>query len=186
MIRCNKCEKKQKVGEYYNSKGTYKKTCKTCIVKEYRTIPKLIRVMYNSQVANSKDRGYKMEITKKEFFNWILNHPKLKSLYNSWRVSGWNTYLRPSIDRLDDYGTYNLNNIRLVTWRDNLDKAIEDVKSGVNHKNTIRIKIDGVIYNSKSIASRELGITFYEMNILLNGEIPKSGSFKKSTAELVK
>ncbi len=36
----------------------------------------------------------------------------------------------------DDYKGYTLSNIRLVTWKENFEKYLEDKKNGINNKNS--------------------------------------------------
>ena len=175
MIKCNKCNIEQNEANFYANRG---KTCKHCIQSEYRTLPKLIRVMYNSQVNNCKVRGQDMGITRAAFESWILNQANLYDLYADWVMSWFDKDLRPSVDRLDDYETYTIDNIRLVTWEENRMSAYADRKSGANGKVNHKIAVNGVVYASKAAAKEVTGITSYTINKILAGEkVSKKNQF---------
>ncbi len=62
-------------------------------------------------------------ITKEELRSFISNHPRWPELYKGWVESGFDRWHAPSIDRLDNAKNYSLDNIRLVTWRENFEAA---------------------------------------------------------------
>jgi hypothetical protein len=51
---------------------------------------------------------------------WAISRG-LEQLWSTYESSGYPRDLRPSVDRLDNAKPYTLDNIRLVTWRENLD-----------------------------------------------------------------
>lgn len=173
-MKCNKCGINQNESNFYASK-----TCKQCIKDEYRTLPKLIRVMYNSQVFNCKHRGDTMNLTRVDFEAWILSQPNLYTLYSEWIASGWSKESRPSVDRLDDYATYSLTNIRLVTWKENKSKGHKDRKSGVNGKVNHKLSVNGLIYPSKNAVIRATGLAHCTIMSILAGKKvhPKNAGF---------
>jgi len=101
--------------------------------------------------------------TKDELSEWMYKN-NLENIYNEWVNSNFNKDLKPSIDRLNDYVGYEFGNIRLVTWGENNLKYKEDVKNGINTKQTkavLQFSKDGTLikehYSIRS-ASRELNI----------------------------
>lgn len=173
MIQCKVCNKIKTEDSFYEdskSESGYGSTCKGCIKDEYRTMPKLIKVMYNSQVYASKKRGYVMEISREEFYGWIMVQKNFKKLFKEWEKSGWEKDMRPSVDRLDDYKPYSRDNIQLITWLENRTKAAKDRKKGINGKVNKAVRIDGVMYHSYSEAYRQLGIAAGTIRKVLSGE----------------
>lgn len=123
-----------------------------------------------------------MEMTREQFFVWIITQPKLNTLFEAWKESGFDKNLRPSVDRLDDYKPYSLSNIRLTTWEENNRKGNEDRKSGVNSKVNHKIIINGIEYPSKSEAVRQEVITFHAIKRILAGDTAKG--FENYTVEM--
>lgn len=179
MAICTKCKQLKSEDQFYKTRGE----CKDCIKDNYRTIPKLIKTMYNSQVYCSKQRGMNMEMTREEFFAWVMYQPNFNTLFQEWEKSKWSKNLRPSVDRIDDYDTYNVFNIRLTTWEDNHRKAADFRKLGINGKANHRVKINGVEYPSKNAAARALGIHGATITRMLNGHNVRC--FDNYTAERV-
>lgn len=101
-------------------------------VKEYRrTVKGLITLIYSNQKMCSKGRNHPMpSYSKEELTNWILSQPNFNELWNNWVQSGYERFLSPSVDRIDNHKSYSLDNIQLVTWRTNLDNMKIQNKSG--------------------------------------------------------
>lgn len=59
--------------------------------------------------------------TKEEFRSWAVENGIEKLLYN-WKQSGFDKWLSPSVNRLDDYKTYTFDNMELITWKENSKK----------------------------------------------------------------
>ena len=90
-------------------------------VKAYsRTIKGLIVRIYLSQKGSSKERGHNPPTySKEELHVWMTSQSNFKELYDNWIVSGHETDLRPSVDRLINSKGYSFDNIQLMTWREN-------------------------------------------------------------------
>lgn len=58
-----------------------------------------------------------------DFRCWVFGNPSFYPLWDAYVRSGFSRWLAPSIDRLDTFLGYSPSNIRLVTWRENLDAA---------------------------------------------------------------
>lgn len=72
--------------------------------------------------------------TKLELLDWVKSNPNFNELFNKWALAGYTKDEKPSIDRLDDYKPYTLDNIQLMTWRENNTKGHADRMNGNNRK----------------------------------------------------
>lgn len=72
--------------------------------------------------------------TALELRGWLFNQLLFHHLYTLWVTSGYDKWQKPSVNRLNDYISYTLNNIELTTRRGNMNKYHEDVRLGVNKK----------------------------------------------------
>ena len=179
---CSKCKQSLPLSSYYkNNKGALGVTaqCKECTSTtklgwKYstpterrdrdRTKDGMIDRIYFSQLESCKQRGcIPPSYTKQELYDWMLKQDNFKNLFNTWVTSDYLKDLKPSIDRLDDYISYTLDNIRLVTWKDNMLKAAHDRKEGINNKanNTVNmLTLSGVFikqFHSANAAARAIG-----------------------------
>ena len=131
-----------------------------------RTRKGLMERLYYAQTRNSKARGHKLqEYTKEEFVEWCIADSIFEELYLKWVDSGYDKYLRPSVDRKDDYLPYTFSNIQLMTWRDNDRKGALDRRNGKNNKISKKVfKLDAsgndiAEFNSISEAARKCGVS---------------------------
>lgn len=140
--KCSKCKKVKLFSEFYkdkNCKYDLSCYCKTC-VKELAKINRhseggLLAQIYKHQKESSVRRGHlPPNYTKEQLSNWCRSQKLWSKLLGDWSKSGYKKELIPSIDRLDDYKPYTLDNIQLMTWAENNSKANKDRKSGINNK----------------------------------------------------
>lgn len=122
-------------------------------------------LIYHRQKNTSKRRGHNPPLyTKEELMVWLKKQDNFNLLWSNWVYSGYKTELVPSVDRLDDYKGYSLDNIQLITWEENNKKANDDEKNGINNKRAkpvLMFSIDNIFikkYHSISQASRIEGI----------------------------
>lgn len=171
--RCKYCGEDKESSDFYASN---KSRCKECCKKASKEADQfahdssekgVIRVLYKAQRCNSKQRGHEPPAyTKQEFKEWLYANG-FKELYDAWVASGYDKWLKPSCDRIDDYKGYSLDNIRLTTWKANKDKQTEDIlshrsTSGERCKTTQRIDASGNVLKewvSLNAARRETGIS---------------------------
>ena len=177
MKKCFKCGENKELGLFYKHKKTadgYLNKCIECTKKDVKgsnydkTEKGVVRIMYKTQVRNSKAR--KMELpnyTKQELKEWLYEN-NFKSLYDNWLSSDFDKNKKPSVDRLDDFKPYSFGNIRLVTWEENKAHQNQDIlnatgTSGRCCKAVIQLDKYGNVlaeYHSYSFAKRTVGYSF--------------------------
>jgi hypothetical protein len=143
--------------------------CKKCIVIDtanYRlTEIGVISTMYAAQLMSSRRRKHpRPNYSCNELKDWLLAKTNFRELYRGWVESGYDTKLKPSCDRLDDYIPYQISNLRVVTWRENYERSHRDRKNGINRKQSYEIEMidpkTGVVvsrFYSSAQAQRETG-----------------------------
>lgn len=99
-----------------------------------------IRDIHFNQCGSAKRRNIAPpNYTIEELQQWCLAQPQYHKLHEDWVNSGFQRNMAPSIDRKDDYKGYTLDNIQLMTAKENLDKAFTDCASGKNTKRSLGV-----------------------------------------------
>ena len=143
----NKCKECTKIDSKNNEKNNSKSELSYC-----KTEKGVIRVIYKTQVSNSKRRGHELpEYTKEQLFEWLYNNG-FKELYDIWKNSNFDKKLKPSCDRQDDYKNYSLDNIKLTTWDNNNKNQITDRYMGRSTSGKICKKLLQLDSNKNLIA----------------------------------
>ena len=123
LNKCKKCTKNdsfENKKNFSNTDGSYDRTEKG-----------VVRVIYKTQIRNSKLRKMEMpSYTKEELKQW-MHENNFNDLFYKWVASGYDKNLKPSVDRTDDFKPYAFNNIKLGTWQENKNHQYEDVINGV-------------------------------------------------------
>jgi hypothetical protein len=84
----------------------------------------VLTLSYHKQVERSKKKGMHLPTyTVKELHARFLNDPKYLELFKQWEMNGFNIYDRPSIDRINPDLGYTMENIQIMTWRENRAKG---------------------------------------------------------------
>ena len=164
---CKKCDVEKDLNSFSKEGKYYRTTCKECRKLERlvlnRTVSGVIRVIYRSQHGSSKKRGHSApDFSLEELREFLMKQPKFKDLYDNWVVSGFNTWLKPSCDRQINSKPYTLNNIELMTWKENNDNWAKAVIAGdvkFLSKEVQQFTMDNVFiatFNSTQSAARSL------------------------------
>ena len=171
MKECSKCKIIKEDNEFYKDKrhtdGLFSecKKCKNNTLKENKkTKDGLLRKMYNSQTCNSRGNG-KPLYTRKEFIEFGLKDYSFNYLYLKWVESNYLQNKIPTTDRIDTLGTYELSNIRFLSFEDNYNRQSEERKKGIDNRINVAVcklnKDTNVLieeYYSISEASRVNGL----------------------------
>lgn len=72
--------------------------------------------------------------TNKELREWLFSQKLFHELYDNWKINNYEINLVPSVDRIDDYFFYTMDNIQLMTWEENNKKGYSDRRNGKNNK----------------------------------------------------
>lgn len=178
MKKCFKCGETKELNMFYEHKQMadgYLNKCMECTKKDVKgsnydkTEKGVVRVIYKTQVRNSKARNMDLpSYTKEQLKVWLYSN-NFEKLYNDWVNSGFEKAIKPSVDRLDDFKPYSFDNIRLVTWKENrkkqsMDRTNGTGTSGRSCKPVVQYDSNGNIlaeYHSFSFAKRVIGYDFW-------------------------
>lgn len=183
MKKCKRCELTKPYDMFTKSpsnKDGFVTVCKPCKAeqnREYGRTPKgRLSFIFASQRGSSKERGHpEPTYSRKELYEWAYQNG-YEDLHTSWADSGFQKDLAPSVDRLDDSRGYSMDNIRLVTWKENNDKMYATRKAGTRitaqNKAVNQLALDGSFiktYPSVATAGRATGIQRTNINAYCKG-----------------
>lgn len=137
----------------------------------YKTVRGQVNRILSSQRYGSKKRGHPRPLySVHELNEWLMEHGFM-DLYSAWVASDYDMLMTPSTDRLDDSKGYSFDNLRLVTWRENKERAYEDRKNNIlvtsQNKKVNQLTKDGVYIRSfDSIESAACAVSGDATNIL--------------------
>jgi len=139
MKQCYKCKIPKSLNDYSRDKSqkdNHNKYCKLCQVEQRLTASrKKLSVptrIYSDQKYHSIARGHPLpSYTKKWFIDWCYSQPIFHTLYEDWVLSGYDTYKKPSANRINNSIHYTQTNIELMTWGENDSKGSDDIKNAI-------------------------------------------------------
>ena len=187
MKLCSKCKTNKPIIEFNKSStskdGLYSQ-CKRCKKISRNSKSGLIGKIYDSQVQSCKIRKMPMpQYSKAELKGFIEAHSEFNKLYDTWVESDFNKRLTPSIDRLDDYKSYSIDNISLTTWGHNEDKHHIDRVEGRNNKaskSVSRFALNGEYidsFHSVAEANRITNVNNSDIVSVCKGNRNKAGGY---------
>lgn len=121
----------------------------------------------------------KPDYSREELKEWLCNQEDFQFLYWQWAINGFDTNLKPSIDRINPNIGYRLDNLQLITNKENRTKNYYEMRMGFNNrvsKKVIRVE-DNKEFNSLRIASRETGIHCSSISECCTGKRKTAGGF---------
>lgn len=193
MKNCTKCKINKNLSEYGMSSrnrdglDTKCKQCRKLHKQNYKnSINGLITNMYYHQCYHSKGRGHKQpEYNKQQLKEWLFSQNNFKTLYDNWKNSGYIKELLPSVDRIRDLEHYKIDNIQLMTFKENNKKAHKDRLNGEHASGQICKAInqyskDGDFikeYHSSYEAQRQTGVAQQNIGKCCLNKRPLAGGY---------
>jgi len=179
MKECTSCKKTKDLKDFHRNGDGFSYRCVQC-KKDYDasrkfTFEVLSSQIYTNQKKRSKRRDHSIPTySLTELRSWLRSQPQLESLMEAWRLSANPSMDVPSVDRIDNEIGYTMENIQLMTWRENQDKEIKSKSIPVNqYLNGEFIKR----WDSGSSAMRTLGISRVNISKCCRGKNKSSGGF---------
>lgn len=126
--RCKECVRKHTFDLYELNKNQEeyilkrKEVNKIYRQKSKQNLKHWISKIYDAmRTRNRKNFDLELPFSKEEFIQWLKTNywEKLNNMYQEYIDSGYDKYLCPSIDRINDYDSYCFPNMQLLTWREN-------------------------------------------------------------------
>lgn len=187
---CRDCHTEKPLTDFYPDKTTkdgYRYECKECCSihhKIYRkTKERIVNVAYSRQKQNCKFRDHELPTyTLMELKWWMFSQPKFHKMYEEYVASNHNIWMKPSVDRINSDLSYTLDNIQLVTWRENHDnfgKESSKKTKGVNRgaemqkKPVKQLDLEGNLikgFSSLTEAHKEIGVGTKDIKKVCNGK----------------
>jgi len=186
---CTRCKKDKPLAEFhFDKKGKFGRhsSCKVCAKHRRRTERAVIMHIFAHQKDASIRKGYSLpSYSREELTEWLYEND-FKLLYENWVQSDYNKDLYPSVDRINNYKSYNINNIQLITFKENHSNFADDIRNARNKgeqrcKEVHRYSLSGDYidsFHSIMEANRQTGI--YHISCASSGKRPHAGGFKWS------
>ena len=193
---CNECSRNLPLDCFTFNKAAKSREgidylCKECKklkkARYYKSKDGVIQTIYDSQKLSSKHRNHTQPTySKDELYEWLMNNPLFHTLYQEWVDSGYNRNNKPSVDRINDFESYTLENIRLCRFEDNYKKAYLDringtSTSGLVCKAVIQLSMKGEYireYHSITEVQRQLNLPHQNIVKVCQGKRKSCGGYK--------
>ena len=187
---CSHCKEEKDFSFFSSNKRNpdgKQNECKQCnkdkLNKKIRTKDGFVSFTYKVQKQSSRKRGHRLpEYTEDELYEWLYSQTLFHELFSEWKLSGYNKWLKPSVDRKYNDIHYCINNIQLMTWQENDNKERVKEKAGDSKrcKSISQYTIDGIFINSfksAKIASNTTGINYGNIKGCASNLKPNAGGF---------
>lgn len=103
-----------------------------------KSVKGVIIYIWHHQIRNCKQRNHPLPTYSfQELYDWCLQVSDFMYIYMNWVNSNYDPELKPSINRLDNNKTYSLDNIEVITWKSNKEKAYKDIRNNLLHNPTL-------------------------------------------------
>lgn len=165
---CYKCKIIKAKSEFYKREfiKPFRPICKGCDMYSYykqnKPLEVYIKSMYNNQKSSARGRNMPIPDYTLEEFKEFLFKNDFEELYDRYLQQGRNKDIAPSVDRIDPRISYTMNNIQLMTWKENhIKMGKEDVLLLGKNVKVIHYDKQGStkIYMGAFEASERLGIS---------------------------
>ena len=143
--------------------------------ERYRKTKKgVLTNIYNHQ----KNRNI-VEYSLKEFQEKFIDDKIFKRLYDEWVKHNYNKQYKPTIDRIDCFGTYNFKNIHCLSWADNRYKQRMELKR-IRSRKVLMLKDGEVVkeFNSQRQAVIETSLSQGNLSSCLSGRRKYCGGYE--------
>lgn len=126
--RLNQLRHRAKVGNVHTHK--YEKTPQGFLMRLYRNMQSR-----TSGIQKKKAHLYegKSLLSRDEFYKWATEDTTFKSMFDTWKLAGYDRKLTPTVNRKDSAVGYELDNMEWLTHSENS-------RLGANAKRKIQVK----------------------------------------------
>jgi len=170
-------------------------------LKQYfRSFHGVAKRLYHHMKERSKINNWNFSLSYNDFVEW-LDKSDYEKIYDNWVRKNYNNKLKPSIDRINDYGIYEIGNIRVITWKENWLRGQKSNKNIVAYTKNFSIArkkrqykfivIDDddniiSISNNQLKLSKDLNLNVSHVNACLLNKRPRHKNLYFHVVEVVK
>jgi hypothetical protein len=156
------------------------------ITRKYRQTPKgVLTNIYQHMKSRNQEHGFPpLSFTKKELHDRFLKDNKFLYLFDVW-IASQDKWLKPSVDRIDPRKPYTMDNIQILTYRENKEKGDRE-KELLWGKPVKQLTMNGdliAVHPSLKDAVRATGLSQGNISGVLSGKRNHTGGFKWECAE---
>lgn len=182
-MNCKVCNVDKEVGEFYIINKKHETTCKVCRLSHNRSRERtelgFIKRLYSNQKKSSTARNMELpSYTLDDLIQYMYSNG-YKKYYDIWVSSNYNPDMAPSIDRKNSQISYTIDNLQLITWRENNTKGNKERRKPIK----IIYKDEEIIKDSIKDTADFLNVTIATIHNCMN---KSNGFLKKRNVHLVR